>query len=122
LKKLYNEFEPQGVEFTGIISGTYFTEEEVNSYKRRYQIPFALEIDTAKKLAKTLNAKITPQAVVENKLKQVVYSGRIDNWAYAPGKKRKNVTDETLKNVLLDILQEKTVRIAKTEAIGCFIE
>jgi hypothetical protein len=51
-----------------------------------------------------------------------IYSGRIDDWAYALGKKRKQITDLSLVNALEDILNEKIIKNPKTIAIGCYIE
>jgi thiol-disulfide isomerase/thioredoxin len=77
---------------------------------------------------KTLNAfhqtyaskQIALVAIVPGKA--LVYAGRIDNWAYAPGRKRTIITEHDLRNALNAYVAGKPVPVSKTKAVGCFIE
>lgn len=122
LKDLFEEYSGQGFEFLGIISGTSFTAEDANTFKKKYKLPFSFILDTTKKFSKIYNARITPQAIVISKTDSVLYSGRIDNWMYEIGKKRKKPTENSLKDALDDISNHREVKVSKTTAIGCFIE
>jgi hypothetical protein len=51
----------------------------------------------------------------------LVYSGRIDNWAYELGKKRTVITSHDLENVLQNLSAGKEVKPFQTKAVGCFI-
>jgi hypothetical protein len=72
--------------------------------------------------SKQYDAKITPEVVMIDSLNTIVYKGRIDNWPYAPGKKRKKATEHDLKNVLDAYLKGNAINVKYTKAIGCFIE
>jgi hypothetical protein len=52
----------------------------------------------------------------------VIYQGRIDNWAYELGKKRKVITEYNLKDALTSVLLNKPISVSKTKAVGCYIE
>jgi hypothetical protein len=71
---------------------------------------------------KHLAASITPEVFVYDKTSKLVYSGRIDNWAYAPGKTRTVITKNELADVLQKLSEGKNVSFHKTQAVGCFIE
>jgi hypothetical protein len=79
-------------------------------------------IDSNKKIANQLKASITPEVFILDINGSLLYSGRIDDWAYSLGKKRKNITDHNLLNALEDILNSRTIKNPKTTAIGCYIE
>ena len=52
----------------------------------------------------------------------VLYSGSIDNWAFAAGKMRIEATEFFLTDALENIVSGKPVALKKTEAYGCIIE
>jgi thiol-disulfide isomerase/thioredoxin len=118
IKKKYGN----SVRVIGIVSGKYFSIKEVEQFKKDYNIELDVYFDYDKKLAKYLGASITPEVFVFNKKSELVYSGRIDNWAYAPGKKRAVITKHELDDVLLQLKQGTKFTYFKTQAIGCFIE
>jgi hypothetical protein len=68
-----------------------------------------------------MQATITPEVFVMNQKKEIVYSGRIDNWAYELGKKRTVITEHDLANVLENLNKGIVVKPYQTKAVGCFI-
>ena len=78
--------------------------------------------DPENKLVKALGATITPEVFVLNGQYEVMYSGRIDNWAYELAKKRKLITAHDLQDALEAMLAGKKVIVTQTKAVGCFIE
>jgi len=72
-------------------------------------------------LTKNLSAKITPQVVITNNGK-IVYSGLIDDRFIALGASRPNASVNYIRNALNSLIQNDSVTIANTEAVGCFIE
>ncbi len=122
IRQLYAEFSKQGIEMVGIIPGTDFTITTIAEYNKQYNIPMPLYIDEQLKLVQKYKVTITPEVVVLDKAGKVVYQGRIDNWAYELGKKRKVITEHNLKDALTSIVQHKPIVVSKTKAVGCFIE
>lgn len=122
INNLYCEYHPKGIELLGIVSGTLFSVREIENYKNKYNLQIPLYLDKNKYLSQKYNASITPQAILINRTDTILYSGRIDNWSYALGKKRKNITEHSLKEAIEDVINSRTVRIPITKAIGCFIE
>ena len=72
-------------------------------------------------LTKHLSAKITPQVVITNNGK-IVYSGLIDDRFIALGASRPKASVNYIRNALNSLIQNDSVTIANTEAVGCFIE
>jgi hypothetical protein len=78
-------------------------------------------IDDNYSLTKKLSAKITPQAIITNNGK-TVYSGLIDDRFAALGSSRSKASINYIRNALNSLIQNDSVTIANTEAVGCFIE
>ncbi len=122
MRNLDKQFSSKGIKFYAIVAGTFYNQQEVLNYKKKYQVPFEILYDKKNSLVKIFNATITPEVFVVNENNKIIYSGRIDNWAYAPGKKRTIVTEHNLENALQAIVMHKPISVSKTKAIGCFIE
>ncbi len=122
IRELFTEFSKQGIEMVGIVPGTDFSAATIAAYQKRYNVPIPLYTDEQLVLVKKYKVTITPEVIVLDKNNKVVYQGRIDNWAYELGKKRKVITEHNLKDALTSIVKQKPIIVAKTKAIGCFIE
>lgn len=122
INELYSLYQSKGFNFIGVITGTQFSTYCIEEFKNRYHLKPTFVIDANKKITNQLKATITPEVVVVGTNGYTLYSGRIDDWAYALGKKRKNITDHNLLNVLEDILHARPIKKPKTTAIGCYIE
>lgn len=122
LRKLYDQYHRQGIEMIGIIPGTDFTTAQIIAYRQEYKIPFTLLKDESLQVVRKYKGTITPEAVVTDARGKVMYQGRIDNWAYELGRKRKVITEHDLQSALECIVTNKPVKVTQTKAIGCFIE
>jgi peroxiredoxin len=109
------------VRLYGIIPGKAYSAKEVVAFEKKYNTGFTLLIDKNKQLAKYLNATVTPQAILLNNRLQLVYSGAIDDWAIAPGKKRLKASKYYLEDAIEQSLKLLPVAIAKTNPVGCKI-
>jgi hypothetical protein len=69
-----------------------------------------------------LGATVAPEVFVLDSAGTVLYSGSIDNLAYATGKKRMEATEFFLKDAMENILSGKPVAVKSTIAYGCLIE
>ncbi len=123
IKQLQNEFKSKNIRFVAVVPGTTYTSQNIMAFKHKYKLQ-QLEwfTDTKLELTHKLKAQITPEVFVINQKKELVYQGRIDNWAYELSKKRTVITQHDLKNVLTLITNGKAVSYYKTKAVGCFIE
>lgn len=122
IKKLHEKFKSQGIDFVAIIPGTEYSLLKIVEYRNGYglkNIPFFLDPNFA--FSKQTKASITPEVFVLNQNNHLVYSGRIDNWAYELGKKRAVITSHDLENVLQNLSAGKEVKPYQTKAVGCFI-
>ena len=122
IKKLHEKFKSQGIDFVAIIPGTEYSLLKIVEYRNGYglkNIPFYLDPNYA--FAKQSKASITPEVFVLNQNNHLVYSGRIDNWAYELGKKRAVITSHDLEIVLQNLSAGKEVKPYQTKAVGCFI-
>lgn len=122
IKQLHGKYKGKGVEFIAIVPGTEYDLLKIVSYRNGYglkEIPFYLDPKYA--FSKQIKATITPEVFVLNEKNQLVYSGRIDNWAYELGKKRAVITEHDLENVLVNLTGNKKFKPYQTKAVGCFI-
>ena len=122
LNQLSKKFESSHIAFYGVFPGDYNTVREMKEYQTRYHINFLLMTDPGKKLAKSLAAKVVPEAFVVNAEGKILYRGRIDDWMYAVGKKKPTVTRHELQDALNAISLHQPIKVAETKAIGCIIE
>jgi thiol-disulfide isomerase/thioredoxin len=122
INELYSCYQTKGFNFFGVISGTQFSKHSIEEFKNRYHLKPTFILDSTKKITNQLQATITPEVFVVGTNGYTLYSGRIDDWAYALGKKRKHITDHNLLNALEDILNARIIKNPKTTAIGCYIE
>jgi peroxiredoxin len=122
IKQLFEKYNSQGFEFVAIVPGTEFTKDEIIKYRNSYGlkgIPFC--VDPSYSFSKQMQATITPEVFVMNQKKEIVYSGRIDNWAYELGKKRTVITEHDLADVLEKLNKGIAIKPYQTKAVGCFI-
>ncbi len=122
INQLAKTYQNKGIAFVGVVPGKDYSIASILHYKRNYQLSIPLLVDPQLKLTKTLGATITPKAFVISNQQKVLYKGRIDNWAYELGKKRKVITEHNLKDALEALLHHQAIKVTQTKAVGCFIE
>ncbi len=121
LRTLWNDYRTKNIRIAGVIPGNGFSPEVIREYQHTYKIPFELLVDSDYKMTGILGATVTPQCFLFDKNGTVVYKGKIDNYAVAPGVKRQQVTEHYLRDALDAILENKKIEITTTEPAGCFI-
>lgn len=122
LKELHKEFASERLTFKGIFPGKESTKESVTAFNKKYELPFPLLLDSEQKLAKALNATITPEVIVKNEISgEILYQGRIDDSYFKVGKKRPAAREHDLRNALIELKNNQPVSKPKTEAVGCYI-
>ena len=122
INQLIKEYTNKGIQFIGIVPGKDFSQQQVISFNRTYQSTLPIWFDKHFKLTQALGATITPEVFFVSNNGKLLYSGRIDNWAYELSKKRKVITQHDLMNALEGYLHHKPITTIKTKAVGCYIE
>ena len=122
MKELATEFQNDSIVFYGIHSSDWFTANEVEAYRLKYDLPITMLLDKGNQVAKALGAAVTPEVFVLNSNAEVIYSGKIDNWVNELGKKKLEVTEHYLQNALVNWQKGEVVQPRKTEPKGCLIE
>jgi peroxiredoxin len=121
LNQFLEKYVANKIAFCGVFPA-FVKKEDILEFQKEYHIKFPLVIDDKQSLAKALSAHVAPGVFVLDQRGAVVYSGRIDDWMYAVGKKRTVITHHELKDALDAIAQGKKVPISKTQAVGCIID
>ncbi len=120
LKKLQKQFGKQ-VNWYAISVGKT-APNQLKTFIQTYGLNMVYLTDKHKNLVQELKAKITPEVFVFNSQFKLTYSGRIDNWAYAPGKTRPHTSIHDLAIQLSKLLKDQNIPYTSKTAIGCYIE
>jgi hypothetical protein len=121
IKRLHDEFAAKGVRFRLVYPNPLDDAAAISRHVVDYGYPPIAERDRNHVLVKMAGATITPQAVVLDARRQVVYRGRIDDRFVELGRERPAATQRDLRNALAAALAGKRVSPAETQAVGCFI-
>lgn len=109
--------------FTFIVPGPSFTESEIETFLKTYQMPVVRLIrDTSLAITHAFHAHTTPEVYVLSPGCKLSYYGRIDNWAFDLGRKRTQITSHELLDCLQSIHSGNRPIPSHQKAIGCFIE
>lgn len=122
LLDMNDHFKSAGVLFFAIYPGTYYTPEQIKEFQLEYDFYLETYLDPTSEFAKLFNATVTPEVFLLSKKGEVMYSGAIDDWAFAPGKKRQVTEKRYLENAINQVLAGEIPEPSQTEAIGCYIE
>ena len=121
LNQFSEKYAANKVAFYGVFPA-FVKKDEIVEFQKEYHIKFPLLMDDKQSLTNALHAHVAPGVFVLDQRGTVVYSGRIDDWMYAVGKKRTVITHHELQDALDAIVQGKKVVISKTQAVGCIID
>lgn len=121
LAKLQQEYKSKGFQFVMVHEGPGQTLEKLRTHAKEFGVDFPMVMDADHAIARRLDAKKTPEAVVVGHSGKVLYQGRIDDLHQGFGKKRTAVTREDLRIALNELDAGKSISVPKTEAVGCSI-
>ncbi len=120
VNQLQQQFKNQVIIY-GIVPGKAYTIKDVIAFKNKYLTTFNIFIDKKKLLTHYLNATITPQAILLDNKGNLIYTGAIDDWVQAQGKKKIISSQQYVKNAIEQSLKSAEVTIKKTKVYGCKI-
>jgi peroxiredoxin len=120
LSEIQTAFAEQGVAIVGISSNKQDSLTELTAYVQRYRINFPILKDVGNRLADAVGATRTPEIFVLDADRTLRYHGRIDD-QYGVGYSRDKVVRADLSEAIQELLAGKSVTVAETNAIGCYI-
>jgi len=97
------------------------TVPEARKHQQDFDIQVPIVLDPDQRIAKTLKALVTPEAIVIDPAGNVLHRGRIDDRYATIGKKRAVLQREDLRLALRAIADGQPVEVSTTQAIGCRI-
>lgn len=121
VRRLYEKFHPLGVEIYLIYVDPRETADAIRSHLKEYEYPCPALRDPEHQLAITTGATVTPEAVVFDTTRRVVYRGRIDDQIVDFGKSRSAATTHDLEEAIAAALEGRPVTEPVTKAVGCYI-
>ena len=108
------------VRFVGINSNVQDSLDEIKVYAQQTGIKFQIAKDYDNRFADQLKITRTPEVVVFDSSRKVVYRGRIDD-QYLPGVSRSSANRHDLKIAIESFLAGKPIEVAETEPTGCLL-
>lgn len=121
LNGINEEFSGENFNIVGVVSGNYYTQQDVVRYKLRYGVKYDVIIDTSYTTKEKWNASTTPEVILSIG-DSIYYRGMIDNWFYAVGRSSNKTTNHFLINAIKSLKNNRPIKIVETKPIGCFIE
>jgi peroxiredoxin/mono/diheme cytochrome c family protein len=121
LAGLSREYEARGVAFLGINANRQDAAKRVADHAKAHEIPFPVLKDDRNAVADRVGAKRTPEAIVLDGSRHIVYQGRIDDQFGIGYSRPGQPTRRDLAAALDELLAGKPVSVAKTDVAGCMI-
>lgn len=118
---LAKHYRPRQVGFFLVCSNPDESTESLKELLAEAKVQLPLWLDRQQQLARATGATITPQAVILDSERKVLYRGAIDDQYYARLKARPVVTRQHVKMALDEHLDGKPVSVRETKAYGCEI-
>lgn len=120
LKRLEQQFRPQGVQFIALHTGPTDSIREIAEYGIVQEIPFPNVQDIESRSVQALGLERTPEVVILDSKFQLRYRGRIDN-QYRIGGSLPKPTQNNLVDALEAVLKNEPVKVSETNVDGCTI-
>jgi len=108
------------VRFVGINSNVQDSLEEIASYAKDNDLTFEFAKDYDNRFADELKITRTPEVIVFDASRTIVYRGRIDD-QYLPGVARSGAEHHDLKIAIERSLAGETIEVTETEPTGCLL-
>ena len=122
IAKIEKQYSKQGIQILLIHPDRDITRADAETHARQFRIEMPIVLDKELRIARRVNAEVTPQAIViQRGITTPVYRGAIDNQYVDYGKKRPAPDQHYLVEALSDVLANKPVANAETKPVGCFI-
>ena len=121
ISRIAEEYGKRGVRCFVIYAEDDLSPADAKKHAREYAFRCPALLDPAHSLARKAGATVSPEAAVFSAKGELLYRGRIDDRAIAPGKHRAEPRQRDLRTALDAILAGKPVPERFTKAIGCYL-
>lgn len=122
IRRLYDTYQSRGVEFYLVYVDPREEPDAIRQHLQEYRYPFPGLRDPEHALVAHCGATITPEAVVFDQQRTMVYRGRVDDRYVDFGQARAEATTHDLADAIESTLAGRSVANPRTKAIGCLIE
>ena len=93
INQLREAYNPDSIPFYGVFPGEFYSKKEIVDFTNKYKMSeYEMLLDPEYQLTDKLEATITPEVFVLDNKGNTLYSGAIDNWAFALGQKLRKAT------------------------------
>jgi peroxiredoxin len=119
-----NQLEQQyagRIRITGIIPGRTWQQSDITAFIKKYHLTFPLQPDRDLRIAHSLHATTTPEAILLGPDSSVLYQGAIDNWYKSLGRAGNRPTQNYLQDAIDYTLRRQPPPVKKTAPVGCLI-
>ena len=121
ISRIAQEYRGRGVRAFVIYGEDDLSPADAKKHAREYAYRCPVLLDPKRALIAAAGATVSPEAAVFSAKGVLLYRGRIDDRAIAPGKHRAEPHERDLRTALDAILAGKPVRERFTRAIGCYL-
>lgn len=121
LRKLGDEFADRGLPMFMVHSDPEVTAGAAQRHVAKFEIIAPVILDHDQSIARRVDAKVTPEAIIVDRAGKILYRGRIDNFYEALGRKRRAATEHDFRDALAAVADGQPVANPVTKALGCHI-
>ena len=121
ISRIAEEYRKRGVRSYVIYGENDLPPADAKKHARDYAYRCPALLDPRRALIRAAEATVSPEAAVFSAKGALLYRGRIDDRAFAPGKHRAEPRQRDLRAALDAILAGKPVHQRFTKAIGCYL-
>lgn len=121
VQRLQTEFSSKGIAFWLVYPDRDTSADTIRKHLKDFRYSIGALRDPEHSLVKRSGATVTPEAVVFDRNREIVYRGRIDDRYVELGQMRPAPTRNDLQEALAAVLAGKSVPVPTTRAIGCHI-
>ena len=109
-------------DFYAFLPSRVYSKEKTNDFIRNNKLSMNIIVDTNQVITHYLNAKITPECFLVDSNLNTIYTGLIDDRIKELGCKSQFIENDYLINSLNLYLNNESIQIKETQAIGCIIQ
>lgn len=120
IKRLNQLYSPKAVNIYLVFPSN--KKKDVKKFMSTYGLNMEVIIDKKFNLVNELDATVTPEVFLLNEKKEILYHGAIDNWYYALGKNRLEITSHYLEDAISATKNIRSIYRPYVAPVGCFIE
>ena len=121
LAKLAASYIDDGVQFYMVHPNPDLKLDAALKHAEEFAIKSPVIMDSDLTIAKTVQARVTPEAFVIDRVGNIRYRGRINDLYVDYGKKRRTPTTNDLQDAIEAVVRGNAVETIKTKAVGCYI-